>query len=183
MPRSTLILGGGSNVGAATLNLLRIAHPTMPISVTSSPKHFERLKALGASRVFDYHLETVASEIKDASPDGHGVDTIIDCVGGFAGVAGIADVFNKDADKKLAVVLTGSSVPQLEDVAVSMVNGYMLVGLQGGPNVIPALTKLVESGQYKVPYPTRVVGHGLESIAEVMDMTKTASGEKFVATM
>ena len=183
VPGSILVLGGGSNVGAGTLTLLRIAYPTLPIFVTSSPKHFQRLEALGASRVFDYHSQSVVFEVKNASPGGHGVEAVIDCVGAATDMDNIAEIFDPKADKKLASVLTGKPQPKIENVGVSMVNGYMLVDLQGGLNVIPTLTELVESGKYQVPYPPRVVGHSLEEIAGVMDMTKAAHGEKLVVEL
>lgn len=181
-PKSVLILGGGSNVGAASLQLLRAAFPKMHIFVTSSQKHFDHLSAYGATRVFDYHTKTLPADIEAASL-GCGVDVIIDCVGAAAETESLAELFDPSGEKKLVSVLTGSPIPEIDGVQTFTVNGYMLVSLPGGENVIPALTDLVESGLYKVTHPVRSVGHGLEAIANVMDQTKTTSGEKLVVTL
>lgn len=53
----------------------------------------------------------------------------------------------------------------------------------GGEKIIPALTKLVEDGEYQVPLPVKVVGHGLEQISEVMDQVKNVSGAKLLVVL
>lgn len=183
VPRSILILGGGSNVGAGAIQLLRVAYPELQIYATSSAKHFERLTAYGASKLFDYHSDTITADIVAASPDGRGVDMVIDCVGAAAGMQNVADLFDSAGERHFAAVINGSPIPELKGVTVTPVNGYELVHMQGSEQVIPGLTELVESGAYKVPFPVKTVGHGLQAIAKAMDMTEAVSGEKLVVRL
>ena len=57
-----------------------------------------------------------------------------------------------------------------------------MVDMQGSKQLIPQLTEMVESGTYMVPLPVRVVGHGLENLPDLLDIVKSASGEKIVVT-
>ena len=183
IPKSILILGGSSATGAAAIQLLRLAYASLPILATSSPQHHRHLGSLGATMVFDYHSHTIVSDIKATSPNASGVDMIIDCVGAGAAQTDICDVFDPTGSKKYAAVITGADVPVPEGVTKIDVSGWSLVDLQGGRQIIPALTSLVEEGKYKVPLPVKVVGHGLDQVPKVMDQLKNVSGEKLVVTL
>ena len=58
-PSSVLVLGGSSATGAATIQLLRKAYPSLPILATSSEKHHARLTDLGATYIVDYNMPGV----------------------------------------------------------------------------------------------------------------------------
>jgi NADPH:quinone reductase-like Zn-dependent oxidoreductase len=178
-----LILGGSSATGAAAIQLLRLAYPSLPIYATSSPKHHEHLASLGATKLFDYNSATVVSDIKSSSPDSKGVDMIIDCVASGAVQTNVCDALNPAGSMMYAASITGVDVPVAEGVTKVEISGWALLGLQGGEHVIPTLTKLVEENKYKVPLPVKVVGHGLEQVPDVMDQSLRASGEKFVVTL
>ena len=80
VPSSILVLGGSSATGAAAIQLLRTAYPSLPVLVTSSAKHHARLEDLGATYVVDYKSPSIVADIKAATPGAAGVDVIIDCV-------------------------------------------------------------------------------------------------------
>jgi NADPH:quinone reductase-like Zn-dependent oxidoreductase len=183
VPKSVLILGGSSACGTAAIQLLRLAYPSLPILATSSPKHHEHVAALGATQLFDYHSPSHVSDIKVASPEARGVDMILDCVGAGAVQTNICDVLDPAGPKTYAAVIVGTPVPVPEGVTKFDSHGWAISELEGGETVIPALTKLVEEGKYKLPLPVRVVGHGLDQVSAVTDQTKTVSGEKLVVTI
>jgi NADPH:quinone reductase-like Zn-dependent oxidoreductase len=182
-PTSILILGGSSATGAAAVQLLRLAYPSLPILATSSEKHHAYLVSLGATKVFDYHSPTLVPDIKSASPNSGGVDMIIDCVGAGGSQTDICDTFDRSGAQKYAFVITGV-VPKVPDgVTKYACSGWSIFDVEGGMQIIPSITKLVEEGKYKVPLPINVVAHGLEQIPAVMDKTKTVSGEKLIVTL
>lgn len=182
-PSSVLVLGGSSATGAAAIQLLRTAYPSLPILATSSAKHFARLRDLGATYVVDYKSPSVVADLKAASPGAAGVEAIIDCVSAGASQTDISDVLDPAGPKKYAAVITGVPVPVPEGVNKFDANAWSLFDMQGGKQLIPSLTRLVEEGKYRVPLPVRVVGHGLEELPHVLDEVKTVSGEKVVVTL
>ncbi|KAJ7718454.1 putative quinone oxidoreductase [Mycena metata] len=183
VPSSVLILGGSSVTGAAIIQLLRRAYPSLPILATSSVKHNARLTDLGATQLFDYKSSAVVADIKAASPGAAGIDVIIDCVSAGASQTDICDVLDLAASKRYAAVLTGVPVTVPEGVEHIVASAYNILHMKGGKELTPSLTKLVEEGTYKVPLPVRVVGHGLEELPRVLDEVKNVSGEKVVLTL
>ena len=179
-PSSVLVLGGSSATGAAVVQLLRIAYPSLPMIATSSTKHFARIESLGATRVVDYKSSSVVADIKAASPGGAGVDIIIDCVAAGASQTDICDALDSAGSRRYAAVVSSVRVSVPEGVNKLDFGAWSVVEMQGGKQLIPSLTKLVEDGIYRVPLPVRVVGHGLKELPNVLDEVKTASGEKVV---
>ncbi|KAH8696744.1 putative quinone oxidoreductase [Talaromyces proteolyticus] len=182
-PKSILILGGSSSIGANAIQLLRLAYSSLPIFATSSASHHSHLLDLGATRLFDYRSRTLASDIKAASPEGHGVDMIIDCVSAGASDTTICECLDSAGSKKYAAVVSGIDVPVPDGVTKINVGGWSLIEMQGGEHVIPSITELIEEGKYKVPLPVKVVGHGLNEIQHVLDQVKTVTGTKLVVKL
>lgn len=182
-PASILILGGSSAVGAAAIQLLRLAYPSLLILATSSPRYHAHLASLGARKLFDYRSPTVVSDIKGTFPEASGIDMIIDCVSAGAAQTDICDVLDPTGSKMYAAVIAGADVPVPEAVTKLNISGWSIFDVQGGKQIIPALTRLVEEGKYKVPLPVKVVGHGLEQVPMAMDKLKGVSGEKLVVTL
>ncbi|CRG83623.1 hypothetical protein PISL3812_00977 [Talaromyces islandicus] len=182
-PTSILILGGSSSIGANAIQLLRLVYPSVPIFATSSPKNQAQVLSLGATQVFDYHKPGLVSSVKAASPKAAGVDMIIDCLGAGASQTDICDSFDPAGSKKYAAILCGITVPVPEDVTHIEIDGMVLLELDGGEHVIPALTDLLERGKYQVPLPVRIVGQYLSAIPDVMDQVKTVSGTKLVVQL
>lgn len=182
-PKSILVLGGSSVVGASAIQLLRLAYPSLPIFATSSPAHHDRLLSLGATEVFDYKSPTLISDIKAASPESRGIDIIFDVVGSGASQTDIYDTLDPNGSKKYGALVTSKSATVPEGVTKIETGGWTLLGMPGGEQVIPALTELIESGNYKLPAEVKVVGHGLEQIPEVMDQVRGVSGQKLIVTL
>lgn len=103
-PKSILVLGGSSVVGASAIQLLRLAYPSLPIFATSSPAHHDRLISLGATTVFDYKSPTLVSDIKAASPESRGIDIIYDVVGAGASQPDISDVLDPRGARNMALL-------------------------------------------------------------------------------
>ena len=182
-PSSVLVLGGSSATGAAVVQLLRIAHPSLPILATSSAKHIARVQGLGATQVVDYKSPSVVADIRNASPGAAGVDVIVDCVSAGASQTDISDVLDSAGSRRYAAVVSSVRVSVPEGVNRLDFGAWSVVEMPGGKQLIPSLTKLVEEGTYRVPLPVRVVGHGLGELPDVLDEVKTASGEKVVLTL
>ena len=182
-PVSILVLGGSSATGAAAIELLRTAYPSLPILATSSTKHHQRLRDLGATYVVDYKSTSVVAAIKAATPRSVGVDVIFDCVSAGASQTDICDVLDPTGSKKYAAVITGVSVTVPKGVEHFDVSMSSVLDMQGGKQVFPILGKLVEDGVYKLPIPVRIVGHGLDKLADVLDEVMAVSGEKMVVTL
>lgn len=185
-PSSVLILGGSSAVGAATIQLLRLALPDCTILATSSPKHHSHLiKTLGASGVFDRNSASLIADVKSASPRSQGVDAIIDTVGAASMQRHIFEALDSNGPKKYAQVWTGDEEIEVPSGVESVTfRGRDLSQLPGGKNVMSALQLLLKEDKYKLPLPVHKVGYRLDALKEGLDlMRKGVSGEKLVVMM
>ncbi|PVH98862.1 putative alcohol dehydrogenase [Periconia macrospinosa] len=182
-PSSVLVLGGSSTTGAAAIQLLRLAHPSLPIYATSSARNFPQVNSIGATKVFDYHSPSLVADIKAHSPNSQGIDMILDFVAGGAAQTDICDVFDPAGSKQYRAVLTGSTIPVPEGVALRVGSGHEIGEMKGGKSIFPMLTKLVEEGKYKVPLKADIRGHGLEDIPKVIEDLPKVSAAKIIVTV
>jgi len=185
-PSSVLILGGSSAVGAAAIQLLRLAIPDCTILATSSPKHHSRItNKLGANKAFDRNSPSLIIDVKLATPGSRGVDAIIDTVGAGRTQRHIFEAFDTSGPKRYAQVWTGDEeieVPSGVDSA--MFRGRDMTKLQGGKNIMLTLQTLLEEDKYKLPLPVHKVGNGLDALGKGLElMRKGVSGEKLVVTI
>ncbi|KDQ06000.1 hypothetical protein BOTBODRAFT_39851 [Botryobasidium botryosum FD-172 SS1] len=183
--KGILVWGGSSSVGSAALQTAKLMG--FVVYTTASEKHHEYLKSLGASRVFDYKSEGVeASIIKAAKEDGLTFQVGYDAVGQLQSCLEILKALKEEgttARVASAVPLSDAS-PTLEGVEVKFV---------ASPVDEKARTELfhfvyrvwlkekLEKGEF-VPSPKiQVVGKGLESVQEGLDVLKKGvSGTKLV---
>jgi NADPH:quinone reductase-like Zn-dependent oxidoreductase len=183
-PKSILVLGGSSGVGAAAIQILRLSLPSAEILTTSSPKHHGYLSSLGASQAFDRTSPTLIADIKAATPEGKGVDMILDAVSSSASQPDIFDTLRADGLKEYAEVFTGTPTHVHEGVKRHVVFGRKLFDTQGGENVMPALAELLRKGDYKIPIKVKTVGRGFETIAPGLEeLKKGVSLTKLVVTV
>ena len=183
--KTILVLGGASSVGAAAVQLLRIAGG-YNILATSSPKHFDNIKNLGASNVFDYNSASVIDDIRKVAP--HGINAIFDAVNSVPLNTSFLTLFEGAETKILASLNTGVDV-KAEDVpegvqhkVTTMANLFRMP--DGIAKTMQALSKLAEKGRYKVPIEVKQVGSGLESVDEGLKaMMKGVSGQKLVVSL
>lgn len=80
------VLGGSSSVGAAAIQLLRLALPEALILTTCSSKHHARMSDLGANHAFD--RDALLDEIRAVTMAHAGVDCILGAVEGKLTVPG-----------------------------------------------------------------------------------------------
>lgn len=183
-PKSVLVLGGSSAVGAGVVQILRLSLPSATILTTSSSKHHARLSSLGATKAFDQRSESLIPDIISATPGGKGVDAIIDAVGSAAEQKGIFETLQPDGPKEYAEVATGAQMQVPEGVKRQLTGGRMIFGKPGGSNAIPALAELVEEGKYRLPTQVKKVGSGFEVVPKGLEELKAGvSGTKLVVAV
>jgi NADPH:quinone reductase-like Zn-dependent oxidoreductase len=177
---TVLIWGGASSVGTNAIQMA-VASGYEVIS-TSSPKNWEYIRKLGASRVFDYHSDTVVSDIVKAF-DGKKSAGALAIGQGTTGTC--AEIVSKIGGKQF--VASANQVPsQLpEGVTSKMVFGSDIKDNEVGPAIfvsfIPAGLK---DGSFVPSPPSRVVGKGLEAIQTGLnELPKGVSAEKLVITL
>ena len=182
--KSILVVGGSSACGAAAIQLLRLALPSATILTTSSAQHHDHLKSLGATKCFDRSAQDDTSAIKAATPDGAGVDGILDAVTAAANQPAIFSAFNPSGPKFYSQIASGM-IPQVpEGVNAKVIYGRGIFNTKGGMSAIPALGELIESGKYKLPIAVDVVGKGFDAIELGVDrLQKGVSGTKLVVSI
>ena len=176
-------MGGSSAVGAAAIQLLRIALPDAVILATSSPKHHTLITSHGATAALNYKSPDLVEEIKKASPTGEGVEAILDAVNGIQIDPSLFQVLI--GPKHFAEVATGQNVKDVPaDVKHNLVFGRQLFGAPGGSGALAVLGRLVDEERYKLPVPITVVGKGFEAIEEGLKTLKDGvSGTKLVVSL
>ena len=183
-PKSVLVLGGSSAVGASAIQLLGLALRSATILATSSVQHHAHLVSLGASKAFDQKSSTLVANIKSATPNGRGVDMIIDAVNSGATETAIFDTLCADGPKEYTDVLTGAQFDTPEGVKRYPTLGFRTFASPGGANAMSALSELVSEGKYKVPVKVITVGTGFEVIAKGLEELKAGvSGTKLVVAI
>lgn len=183
-PKSILVLGGSSSVGAAAIQVLRQALPDAVILATSSSKHHAHLQSLGADAAFDQTSVSLVNDIKAATSDGKGVEMMLDAVAGAAAQPNIFDAFDPSGPRLYAEVSTGAAIEPPEGVERHIVFGYALFKVPGGLNAMSALSDLLAQGKYKVPIKVKVIGTGFEAIdAGLQELKAGVSGTKLVVSL
>lgn len=185
-PSSVLVLGGSSAVGAATIQLLRLALPGCKVLATSSPRHHAYITdTLGAHGAIDRGSATLPEDVKAQTMRSRGVDAIIDAVGAAGMSRHVFDALDPSGPKRYAQVWTGDQVIDVPSAVESvMFRGRDLPQLPGNKNIMQSLQVLLEERRYKLPLPVRKVGHGFEALETGLElMRRGVSGEKLVVTI
>ena len=78
---TVLVHGGGGGVTTAAIQLCRVLVPATRMLVTASPGKLQRVREQGVHHVIDYRNEDFAEAVKSFT-DGHGVEVILDHIGG-----------------------------------------------------------------------------------------------------
>ena len=143
------------------------------------------MTSLGATSAFDYKSPNIVEEIKKASPNGQGVEAIIDPVNAVALEASFLQLLI--GPKYFIEVSTGQNIDVSKiptDVKHRPVLGQTVLGYPGGSNLLAALAQLGEEGKFKVPLPVTVVGQGFDAIGEGLQILKKGvSGTKLVVSL
>jgi NADPH:quinone reductase-like Zn-dependent oxidoreductase len=185
-PSSVLILGGSSAVGAATIQLLRLAIPDCKILATSSTRHHDHLRNyLGVDEVIDRNSSSLPQDAKQATAGRQGVDAILDVVAAGRAQRDIFEALSPTGPKIYAQVWTGDEeIVAPEGVNSIMFRGRDLPQLPGNQNIVRALEQLLQEKRYKLPLPVHHVGHGLSALEKALGlMRQGVSGEKLVVSI
>jgi putative PIG3 family NAD(P)H quinone oxidoreductase len=76
---SALVHGGGSGVGTASIQLVKVAGGRVFVTA-GSPEKCARCSKLGADGAIDYRRESFAERVRELT-DGRGVDVVLDSIG------------------------------------------------------------------------------------------------------
>ncbi|KAL2691584.1 hypothetical protein Neosp_001973 [[Neocosmospora] mangrovei] len=182
LPGSVLVLGGGSAVGGAAIQMLRFALPHATILTTASLEHSERLKSLGITGVIDRSSSSLVSDVTEAISGG--VDAILDCVTAAAEDPGLFKTLDNNGPRLYSQVFTGAKVSAPEGVNQTVVFGRNVFDAPGGKGAMAGLGKLLEEGTYKLPVPIKVIGKGWNAVGDgLLDFEARGSGEKLVVSL
>lgn len=178
--QTVLIWGGSTSVGSNAIQLAVAAG--YEVITTASPKNFEYVKKLGASQVFDYKSGTVVADLVDAfrSKTSAGALAI-----GDGSASPCVDIVRKCEGKKFVALANPPSGEPPSGVGVKFIFGSDLKDNEVGPAVWEDfLPKALETGSYMAAPGAKVVGQGLESIQDGMDlMIQGMSAEKAVISL
>lgn len=183
-PRSVLVLGGGSGVGSAAIQMLRSALPDAIILTTCSSKHTERLKGLGATAIIDRNSLDIASDVAEYVSGG--VDAIVDCVGAAACDGLVFNALHSNGLRLYSEVYTGNKAMPPKSVKSTTVIGRQTFKAPGGLEAMSALGKAVGDGKYKLPLPVEVIGKGWDVVGtglKHLSRGEGVSGQKLVVTI
>lgn len=211
-PRPTgetlLVWGGSTSVGSNAIQLAKAAG--YEVITTASPKNFEYVKRLGATRSFDYRSPTVVQDIiaefksrKSAGAIAIGDGSIGPCVDIIAACKGRKFVAQGSAAKLpdpfpssylglasfISAFLWGSASmwfkSKVKGVATKFIFGSDLMANEVGKMIYEDfLASALAQGKYLAAPEPIVVGKGLEHVQEAFDLHKKGvSANKVVVTL
>jgi NADPH:quinone reductase-like Zn-dependent oxidoreductase len=177
--KTLLVWGGASSVGSNAIQLAVAAG--YEVVTTASPKNFEYVKALGASRVFDYHSPTVVSDLVSAL--GKFSVGAFDAIGDVAWAPTVEVIQQTEGVKFIATVTRGFPDPPV-GIAMKHVFAPSIKDNHVGKAIFEDfLPKALEAGTF-IPAPEPlVVGKGLESIQGAVDLQRKGTSAKKVVVL
>ncbi|KAF2638575.1 GroES-like protein [Massarina eburnea CBS 473.64] len=165
--KSVLVWGGSSSVGACAIQLAAAAG--VKVVTVASAHNLENVKGLGASAAFDYKSPSV-------------IDDIVSALAG-TDFTGIADTIGGDAPKtwgpvykklggRFGTVTPPQDMP--EGIEGEMVYAELIAAAKEAHETIWGgwLEQAMEKGTAKALPPAKVVGKGLESLQDAMEVQK-----------
>ncbi|KAJ5698033.1 hypothetical protein N7462_000038 [Penicillium macrosclerotiorum] len=183
---SVLVLGGSSAVGAATIQLLRLALPTCKILATSSSRHHDLLTHhLGANAAIARDSISLVADAKSTTLNNRGVDAIVDAVGAGSLQQDVFQALDPEGPCIYAQVWTGDKeIEAPKNVHSVLFRGRDLPQLPGNQLIMRSLQQLLGEHRYKLPLPARNVGQGLDGISKGLDLVRQGvSGQKLVVSI
>ncbi|THV06348.1 GroES-like protein [Dendrothele bispora CBS 962.96] len=185
-PIDILVWGGSSSVGHFVIQVAKLGG--MRVIATASPRHFDRLKKLGADEVFDYRDPEVTKKIR-ASANGK-LKHAVDCISEGSTPQLISDSLSPEGGTVSAILEYETVRPEVK-VVFSL--GYYLFGkplgdftpttgmTDFGTTSSKLISKLLAEGKI-VPAPLKIYPNGLADVPEGLEFMKSGkvSGEKIV---
>jgi NADPH:quinone reductase-like Zn-dependent oxidoreductase len=175
-----LIWGGASSLGCSAIQLAVAAG--YQVLTTASPKNFELVQRLGARHVFDYKSTSVVEDLVGVA-NGRSVVGAMDASGRAVGPC--CEFVQRSTGVKFVAAVTGGFPTPPAGVKVKSVYAPSIADTHVSTAIYQDfLPRALESGAY-VPAPEAlVVGRGLESIQEAMDLqSKGTSAQKVVVLL
>jgi NADPH:quinone reductase-like Zn-dependent oxidoreductase len=175
---SVLIWGGSSAVGSNAIQLAKAAG--LEVLTTASPRSFECVRRLGASKVFDYNALDVAEIVAE-------LDRRPGCVGIFhaAGAESVGTCLQISANASAEIyVVSSNPVPEIlpPGVRAKMVFGGNADFVK--PIFENFLPSVLAKKQYLVaPEPIIVPTRGLEGVQEGYEMLKEGVSARKVVVL
>ncbi|CAM6085519.1 unnamed protein product [Calypogeia fissa] len=173
-----LVWGGASSVGSNGIQLGVCSG--YEVFTTASPKNFEYVKRIGANQVFDYNSQSIVEELVDALK-GKTIAGVLSCIADNGVIEVCAEVLRRSHGNKII-----SSVIKVADELPGGVKTKWIMDENEVANVVyeDFLPKALAEGKF-VPAPDPVVvGKGLHSIQEGLDVQKKGmSAKKVVITL
>ncbi|KAL1305791.1 hypothetical protein AAFC00_003955 [Neodothiora populina] len=178
--KTVLIWSAATSVGSNAVQLAVAAG--YEVFATTSPKNFEYVQGLGASKVFDYRSDTVVAEIIEAF-QGKSSAGALACVGD--GTVPCARVVDKVGGVKSVATVKQPSGDIPEGVEAKFIFGSSLRDDEVGPAVfVDFLPQALAEGSFICTPPAEVVGKGIGAIQDALEVQKKGvSAKKIVVTM
>jgi NADPH2:quinone reductase len=144
--QTVLIHAGAGGVGMAAIQLAKQAGATV-ISTASSDEKLERLGPLGLDHGINYARQSFVEEVRELT-DGHGVDVVLDAIGGKNLVDGIDALANRGTIVSVGVAARAGSTIEASSLWTknNSLRGVYLGGalLAEYPRVHPMIGDLIE---------------------------------------
>lgn len=182
-----LVWGGASSVGSAAIQLARLAG--LKVFTTASPRHHDRVRALGAAAVVDYRSPTAVDELVAAAEKaGVRITLALDAVASAETLSLVVAVLaGFDGPKKVAHLLPWpEEVAKPADVEADWVKGLRVWKERRDLSevVFNQLLKGWLETREVVPGTVRVVEGGVGGLQAALDELKGGvSGEKLVVQL
>ena len=177
---TVLVWGGSTSVGSNAIQLAVSAG--YEVITTASPKNFEYVKKLGASQAFDYHSESVVTDLVNAFKGKKSAGAL--AIGDGSADPCIEVVAKSDGKKFVALANPPTGEPP-KDVGVKFIFGSDLQNNEVGPAIyVNFLPHALADGSFTAAPEPEVVGKGLESIQGGMNkLMGGVSAKKYVITL
>ncbi|KIX93541.1 uncharacterized protein Z520_10719 [Fonsecaea multimorphosa CBS 102226] len=205
--KTLLVWGGSTSVGCNAIQLAVAAG--YEVIATASPRNFELVKRLGAVQVFDYKSPTVVEDIRTAFKGrttagamsiGQGaaekcLDILASCKKGNKFLSMASYPFPATPPERFVVPQIAFHYvmsmiylwfkAQRHGIQSKFIFGDTLVDNEIGPAMYEHfLPEALAEGSFTAAPKSEVVGHGLESIQQAMDVHKKGvSAKKIVVTL
>ncbi|BCJ55370.1 hypothetical protein Asp14428_68450 [Actinoplanes sp. NBRC 14428] len=184
---TVLVWGGSTSVGMNAIQLARAAG--YRVVATASPHNFDRLRALGAAEVADYHGRDAAGRVIAAIGDSPlagvlaiGAGSLPRCLAVAAGVPGRRRVASAQPAFVIRLGLLGR---RRRGVTVSGIWGGTLKGNEVGPGIYADyLPAALAAERFRAVPEAMVVGVGLDRIPVALDrLRRGVCAQKIVVTL
>jgi NADPH:quinone reductase-like Zn-dependent oxidoreductase len=181
-----VIWGGATSVG---LNAIQLAVASgYQVVATASSSNAALLKSIGVTSVFDYRSPTVVEDILSAT-NGKQIVGALDCVcksNSSDSLVAMLSKSNPSTTNRFIAAVLPTAEKLADGVSAKYIHG---VALRGNKEISRALygeflPSALAKGTF-LPLPeAQVVGHGLETIQEAMDVQRAGvSAKKVVVTL